>query len=517
MHSDGLKLNIVFTLTLLLAAGMLMVNFVMIIFWQRDLIRSEVRVAQNVLPVISYQIQQQGLADFNQSREKEKFAALIRQTDSLCGAVYHDNRFILMADSPVCSHEEVRDLLKDVQESGLDGKKTFGSMWGVLSPGKRYLAVATPVSSINDSSMSGSLCVVFSLSSVYRNIQDSQEIIFVYIIVNVLILVVIGLFRFVNLTVKPLESLVRLTDSYSEKDGVPFFISREGNEFGQLSGALNKMMLRIEEDRKELLQTVSSLQDANRKLQKTQREMVHAEKLASVGRLAAGLAHEIGNPLSIVQGYVDLMGQEHLAREEREDFALRAESELQRISVLIRQMLDLARSSAGKPRIIHAQAILEELVEVVQAQPMLSNIKIVNKGSIGSDQVWCDPDQLRQVFLNCLINAADAITTAGNEQQGLIEIETETVPGENGTSQKSNYLIRIKDNGIGISSEKIDMIFDPFFTTKEPGKGTGLGLFVSHSIVERFGGRMWAESLTGEGCTMVISLPLQQEIIEDIL
>ena len=268
------------------------------------------------------------------------------------------------------------------------------------------------------------------------------------------------------------------------------------------------MTQRIKKDRKELLKSVNSLQDANRKLRETQWEMVHTEKLISVGRLAAGMAHEIGNPVSIVQGYIDLMGQDNFSKEERQDFRSRAASELQRISSLIHQMLDLSRSSAGKSQLVHAQAILNELVEVIQTYPLMANIKIVTQTNTDFDQLWCNPEQLRQVLLNCLLNATDAIASLNDERQGVIEVITETVTRETDNHPENIYIIMIRDNGIGISPEKLDTIFDPFFTTKDPGKGTGLGLFVSHSIMERFGGKMRAESQKEQGSTIIIEMPL---------
>ncbi len=508
MRSKGLKINMTITLVSLLTAGIFMVNFVVTILWQRDLISSEIRVSRSIITVITQQFFQKNLADFDISSSGKDIESIIEQAKGVCGALYQDNRYVLFSKSSVCGSEQLRQLLKEVHRSGAESRKTFGNNFGRFFPGKRYLAVGVPIKSSGQALSSGSFALVFSLSPLYQSIRDSQRVVYVYIFVNVLILSVIGFFRFVKLTVKPLERLVSLTDSYSEKDGVPLFISREGDEFGQLSVALNKMMQRIENDRQELIATVDSLKNANQKLHDTQREMIQAEKLASVGRLAAGLAHEIGNPVSIVQGYIELIGQEHLTQEEMRDFASRADQELQRISGLIRQMLDLARSSSGNCQVVHFQKVIDELVEVVRAQPMMSGIKIISIKNDDFDQVWCDSDQLRQVLLNCLINAVDAIAALEDDRQGEIEIISKTVVGNKQVESSDILTVMIKDNGVGIVAEKLDTIFDPFFTSKEIGKGTGLGLFVSHSIVERFGGRMRAESVKREGATIIIELPL---------
>ncbi len=329
--------------------------------------------------------------------------------------------------------------------------------------------------------------------------------IFVYLLVNLIILTVIGLFRFFRFTVRPIEELVRLTDAYEEEGKVPFLALEQDSELGQLSTALNRMLQRIEEDRKKLQQSVVSLEAANNELIATREEMVRAEKLASVGRLAAGLAHEIGNPIGVVQGYLGLLQQEDLTSEERNDFARRSESELQRINKLVRQLLDFSRINSGHQHEVSIHVLLEELVEMVTCQPFMDGVDIRTEFCAADDVVQGDSDQLKQVFLNCLLNAADAMESSlGDENQ--IEIKTGLKREPSGT--EGYFLLSIKDTGAGIAPEDLANIFDPFFTTKEPGKGTGLGLSVAYSIVEGCGGTMRVESRQGQGTTVFIELPL---------
>jgi signal transduction histidine kinase len=140
----------------------------------------------------------------------------------------------------------------------------------------------------------------------------------------------------------------------------------------------------------------------------------------------------------------------------------------------------------------------------------MSNIDLERHLGSENDTVLADPSQLRQVFLNLIINAADAISTMGRDVDGQLKITTEleTVPETQSQGQPSMLKIRFIDNGPGIREEDIGNIFDPFFTTKEPGKGTGLGLSVSFMIVESLGGKMSVTSQMGEGTTMTINLPL---------
>jgi signal transduction histidine kinase len=212
--------------------------------------------------------------------------------------------------------------------------------------------------------------------------------------------------------------------------------------------------------------------------------------------LAAGLAHEIGNPLAVIQGYLGLLARSGQS-DENQDFLRRADQELQRVSGLVRQLLDCARVSKGRPGIFSVHNLLYSAIEMVRVQAAFKHIKLTVNATAERDSVYVDPDQLRQVLLNCLLNSADATSSAGE-----ITLTTNLLP--------DRRLLRlcIEDNGIGIAEDQLGAVFDPFYTTKEPGKGTGLGLSVSRSIIENAGGWMKMESKTGQGSIMSICLPL---------
>ncbi|MBI5063069.1 MAG: hypothetical protein HZB87_06315 [Desulfatitalea sp.] len=234
--------------------------------------------------------------------------------------------------------------------------------------------------------------------------------------------------------------------------------------------------------------------------------------MASVGRLAAGIAHEIGNPIGIVLGYLDLIKQPDLEREELDDFARRAEKEIQRINTVIRQLLDLARPKEGAPRIVAVHEVIQDIVQVMSHQPMMAEVRLQTELAAAHDRLWADGDQLRQVFLNLLLNAADAIRAARRLGDGLITIATASEDGA-GSQEEKWLIIRFQDNGEGIAQDQIDNIFDPFYTTKEPGKGTGLGLAVSYMIIQKLGGTICVQSRPGQGTTMVIHLPLRSAAV----
>ena len=163
---------------------------------------------------------------------------------------------------------------------------------------------------------------------------------------------------------------------------------------------------------------------------------------------------------------------------------------------------------------VSVHEILNDISTVLQHQPLMSNIDLQLRLAAEKDTVMADPSQLRQVFLNVMINAADAISVSGSPKNGEITITSEIVPGTQAGLNDNQTALKILfvDNGPGISEESISNIFDPFYTTKEPGKGTGLGLYVSFLIIEGTGGKIQVSCEEEKGATMAIYLPLSLSV-----
>jgi signal transduction histidine kinase len=284
----------------------------------------------------------------------------------------------------------------------------------------------------------------------------------------------------------------------------------QDSEFNKLSKALNRMLRHISEDKEKLRNAVVSLEKANFDLKQAQKDIIRAEKLASVGRLSAGIAHEIGNPIGIIIGYLEMLKTDDISKEDQKEFLLRTETEIKRIDTTIRQLLDLSRSSNEDVKAVSVHEIIEDTIGVSRFHPRMSDIDLDLKLSAKNDRVIADPNQLRQVFLNLIINAADAILSAENFSNGRILITTGSRNNDQNDSTQGGGILRIDyiDNGPGIPKADLENIFDPFFTTKGPGKGTGLGLSVCFMIVERMGGKIKATSREGEGTTITVNLPL---------
>jgi signal transduction histidine kinase len=369
-----------------------------------------------------------------------------------------------------------------------------------LVPGKKYLDLAKRITAPDRSV--GAVALRFSLESHYEKIRTVQRYVAGYLGVNLLILLVIGFFRFRTIIFEPVARLLRLTDSYTEESGVPFLALQGSDELGQLAGSMQQMLSRIKADREKMQQHLASLQEANQQLIANREEMIRAEKLSSVGRLAAGLAHEIGNPVGIVQGYLGLIQQHDLGADERREFCTRAEQELQRISQLIRQLLDFSRPASSLLEDVDLHQVLLEVIALLRPQPLMDSIALTTRFEAAGVRVHCNADQLMQVIVNCLINAADAIHAAGKGAGG-IEVVTEML--NNGEGGKVR--LTIQDTGVGLSKDTLVNAFDPFFTTKEPGQGTGLGLSVSYALLRTIGGTISLANCEEGGAMVSIVLP----------
>ena len=508
MRLQGIKISLTLIVGGLLLMSMLLVNFVLIIFWQRDAVQREIGRDQAVLGRILDRLPAeasvvQGLspdffsfADFYSSVEKGRIL-LFTGSKNPAASTPSDSFTPLLVET-----------IAEAMQTGQPVLHYSGSFLGLLSFRNHVLVIAQPI--VRQGRVIGVVGINRSLEPMFQTLWRAETIVLVYILINLLIFSVIGFFRMRKLIVRPIDRLVQLADQYTDQQTFLLAAESPGGEFGQLATSLNSMLARIEQDRQSLEKTVAELGAANRKLKTQQQEMIRTEKLASVGRMAAGLAHEIGNPLGIVQGYLGLLGRSADQSDEHLDFINRADQELQRVNALIRQMLDFARVSKGKPEDFSLHELLRSVIDMVQVQPVFNNIKITCSFDANKDTVYADQDQLRQVFVNCLLNSGDAVTAAGKVDDGVVSVSTD-VPGSQSEDDQTGYLrIRISDNGIGIAREQQAVIFDPFYTTKEPGKGTGLGLSVSLSIVESIGGRIEMKSIEGQGSVLSVLLVISR-------
>ena len=413
--------------------------------------------------------------------------------------------FFFQAPDSNVTRKRLNDILNQAIHADAPQFEKIGYGRSVFWWQAQSVIVAVPVALEGD--RIAGIAAVVPLTPIFVKLRQYNKFVLLYILINTAILTLVGIYRLFRIYLRPIDRIVEQANQYHDATDFLFAFRREDNELNRLSTALNQMLAQIGADKQALKQTVASLEEANRELQKVQREIVRAEKMAAVGRLAAGIAHEIGNPIGIVLGYLDLLNQNDLTPQEREDFLERTEMEIQRINTIIRQLLDLARPQEVKPQALSVHTVLNELIDVMRLQPIMDGIDLDVVLKAERDIVWADSGQLRQVFLNLLINAADAIKTDPDNAPGQISLRTDstTDPAVEG---QAFLVVVVEDNGPGIPVEDIGNLFDPFFTTKAPGKGTGLGLAVSYNIIEQLGGAMGAGNRKDRGAVFDIRLPI---------
>jgi PAS domain S-box-containing protein len=234
-----------------------------------------------------------------------------------------------------------------------------------------------------------------------------------------------------------------------------------------------------------------------------EQELNLAGRLASIGQLAAGVAHEINNPLTGVIGFSHLMLSRDIPDDMKQDLQI-IHSEAQRVAKIVENLLVFAHQRKTGREYVAINDIITRVLELRAYEMKVNNIEVENQLAPDLPLTMADAGQLQQVFLNIILNAEHFMTKANHK--GKLLVKTEKING--------NIRASVTDNGAGISPENLDKIFHPFFTTKEVGKGTGLGLSICHGIITQHKGRIYAQSESGKGATFVIELPIVAEPVQ---
>ena len=508
MAIRGFRTKIAFHVALLLLLSAVITDVLVILVVQGLLVRNRLdqhtslmeRVGRLALPVA---VKPSDVAD---PAFPVSWPDILANDDFPAAAVVdQDGKLLFKRVGPNYSLADIKAAADITLQTGSPYRENLGLTWAIFWWSAPDVLVTVPITS--DGQISGAIAAIVPLTPMYIKLRQYNKPVLYYILLNSVILTVAGLYRIFRIYLHPIDRIVRQADDYGLNEDIFFTFRREDDELNRLSSALNRMLKRIAEDQQKLKESVASLEKANEELKEAQNDVVRAEKMASVGRLAAGIAHEIGNPIGIVLGYLELIRQPDLDPDELLDFAQRAEKEIQRINTIIRQLLDLARPKENKPQQTSIHAVLEDMVGMMGMQPMMNNIRFDLALEAKQDSLWINAEQLRQVFLNLLLNAGDAIRDEKRSSPGRIEIRTWNE--HPGIAETPTVLaVSFEDNGKGIASDQIESVFDPFYTTKEPGKGTGLGLAVSYMVIEKMGGTISVQSRLEEGTRFTIILPI---------
>ncbi len=287
----------------------------------------------------------------------------------------------------------------------------------------------------------------------------------------------------------PIRTLEKISRKIAEGDFSEHIEVKGKDELSSLETAFNQM-----EDR--LKNALWSLEHTIEKLREKQAQLVEAEKLALVGKLAAGIAHEINNPLTSVLTFSNLMLEQCPPDDPRHDKLKLMARETNRARTIVRQLLNFGRETVIKPEKININQPVTEIADSLVAQDAFKGIGLEMKLGDNLPDVDADPAQIGQVVMNLLLNAIHAITPPGR-----IEVVTRQ---DREAALRSSFT----DTGAGIPEEHLHKIFDPFFTTKDATKGTGLGLAVSYGIIKKHGGDIEVASTVGKGTTFTVRLPI---------
>jgi len=367
----------------------------------------------------------------------------------------------------------------------------------------------------------------------------AQGVLFLVVLVvaDLVILFLFGRALLQRSLVTPMEGLAGDARRIAEGDYHHRAVAPASLELGQLAGSINAMADRLIADQELLAENVASLDRTNEELVIARDQVVHAARLASVGTLAAGIAHEVGNPLGAIMAYVDVArgraskdgGDTELLDSIRE--------EARRIDLIVRGLLDYARPRESEPGPVPPVHVLGKVRSLLENQGKLDDVE--HRWTIAEDvpDVVMEPHRLEQVLVNLILNALDALDGSRDPR---VEVSLSVEEGEVTRLPKRraddppgiNYMhrrrvskddggrgidplftarrvvvIEVADNGPGIAEEHLETIFDPFFTTKEPGKGTGLGLSICARLIEGMGGRIQASNAAAGGARFTIRLP----------
>ena len=367
----------------------------------------------------------------------------------------------------------------------------------------------------------GSIKLVLSLSNVKNAISEAQKAAFLVTAAILLfgILTIASLVRYVT---RPVRMLVSATDRISRGDLSQNVDIQSSDEIGQLANTFNKMVDSLRKSRNEIEEYNRNLEQKivqrTIELEEAQTQLLQSEKMGAIGQLAAGVAHELNNPLGGILGYSQIalekmskIGHNETDENQHEDYVRylsEIEKQARRCKDIVQNLLQFSRLPKKiEFEQISINHIVKETVTFIEHQLSMHQIELKLDLNESIPDISGNAGQLQQVFMNLIINAIHA-----SQSGSWIKIKTHSSPalGEFGGAAEIMFI----DNGCGMPQENIKKIFEPFFTTKELGKGTGLGLSVSYGIIRNHGGEIKVTSEEGKGTTFIVVLPLQKPTTE---
>jgi two-component system NtrC family sensor kinase len=355
----------------------------------------------------------------------------------------------------------------------------------------------------------GSFVIRIPMNALDTAITESSSDFFILAVVATLILITFLIFYTRRTINRPLNEIMRASEAVSKGDRNTRLNmdSSQPRDVQLVSETFNKMLDKLQAANDELenwsQQLEYKVQKKSEEISEIQNELIHIERIASLGKLSSSVAHEINNPLSGVLTYTKLVHKQlrklEMDEEDKEPmlrYLNMIEGETKRCGDIVKGLLDFSKSDKVDFKPLHVHRLLKETYTLIEHQMKIENILIQTDFSATSDLILCNGNQIKQAGLALLMNASEAIL-----ENGIIMIKT-------WNQDDTTITIEITDNGSGIAPNDIPHIFEPFFSTKEKASGIGLGLAIVHGIIQNHNGKISVDSEVGKGTSVSLQLPL---------
>ncbi|SHI49662.1 HAMP domain-containing protein [Malonomonas rubra DSM 5091] len=489
-RNAGLRSEVLLTLTLLMGAALLFGGVLLLRLSEKSLLEQRVVQLNALTQTLGMAMSQ---AHAGVSLEKSELMQRLPQELGVAGWWIYDRNLELL-------HSDVNGDLKPFTQPRLQQAKllqdlqreiSFPSLLDLSGSPQTFAHYAVPL--LEENRFRGILEIHFSLDDIRYRLLFSQKVIFAYVVCYGIVLVLIGYYLLQRNVISPARNLLKATEAVGRGSLETRLPVAGPQEIASLADAYNKMVEALQQSRNETQSHIDMLQKTNLELKQARDELIRSEKLASVGQLAAGLAHELGNPLAALIGYLEIL-KNRLSADDSEIVSCSL-TEAERIDFLVRELLDFSRPSSDCIEELDPVEILRDTVGLLQRQGALDTIKVIDRLPDESDAVRMSRHKLQQLYVNLLLNAVHACSG-----EGAVTLSADNIEG--------SLSIQIEDSGCGIEPEELDKIFEPFYTSKKSGEGTGLGLAICHRIVDEAGGKISVDSKVSVGSLFRIDLPV---------
>ncbi|MBW1900907.1 MAG: HAMP domain-containing protein [Deltaproteobacteria bacterium] len=363
--------------------------------------------------------------------------------------------------------------------------------------GHRYTYVPIPIDNVRHGALELSESLFELMDYTHETVIRSFILAGLMLLASWLLLRVLSV-KFVR---GPLNQLVEKTRRIGAGELSGDLVLRGKDELSSLASAMNRMCRQLakaqEAIRTETEARISALE-----------QLRHTERLATLGRLSSGIAHELGTPLNVISGRAQLIVSEDLEKKEIAECSRIIRGQAERMTKLIQKFLDFARRRAPQKSPVDLRILAGQILEMLNSSAGKQGVSLELVKNSDIPRAAIDPSQIQQVLMNLVMNGIQAMPKGGHLELGF-HLKRVRPPSQESGEKKEYLAIYVKDEGEGISQENMNLLFEPFFTTKEAGQGTGLGLSIAYGIAEEHGGWIDVESELGRGACFTVFLPVE--------